>query len=94
MLADVQARLKKLEDTYDQSVEEKNKLELNISKTQSRLNRSDLLVEALSDEQLRWENNIKVPILLYSLHNIRHFNSNLTFTFYLDAFSTLIDSDR
>jgi len=60
MLSDVQARLKKLEDTYDQSVSEKNKLELNIGKTQSRLNRSDLLVEALSDEQLRWENNIKV----------------------------------
>jgi len=60
MLSDVQARLKKLEDTYDQSVSEKNKLELNIGKTQSRLNRSDLLVEALSDEQLRWENNIQV----------------------------------
>jgi len=67
MLVDVQARLKKLEDTYDESVAEKNKLELNISKTQSRLNRSDLLVEALSDEQLRWENNIQVPILLHSL---------------------------
>lgn len=67
MLADVQARLKKLEDIYDESVSEKNKLELNISKTQSRLNRSDLLVEALSDEQLRWENNIQVPILLHSL---------------------------
>ncbi|XP_025191999.1 LOW QUALITY PROTEIN: dynein heavy chain 6, axonemal-like [Melanaphis sacchari] len=60
MLSDVQARLKKLEDTYDQSVSEKNKLELNIGKTQSRLNRSDLLVEALSDEQLRWENNIQI----------------------------------
>jgi len=60
MLADVQARLKKLEDIYDQSVSEKNKLELSISTTQSRLNRSDLLVEALSDEQLRWENNIQV----------------------------------
>ncbi|XP_029341080.1 dynein heavy chain 6, axonemal [Acyrthosiphon pisum] len=60
MLADVQARLKKLEDTYNESVSEKNKLELNISKTQSRLNRSDLLVEALSDEQLRWENNIQM----------------------------------
>lgn len=80
MLADVQARLKKLEDTYDESVSEKNKLELNISKTQSRLNRSDLLVEALSDEQLRWENNIQVLILLHSLHYLMHFNSNLTFT--------------
>lgn len=60
MLADVQARLKKLEDTYNLSLSEKNKLELNISRTQSRLNRSDLLVVALSDEQLRWENNIQV----------------------------------
>lgn len=68
MLADVEARLKKLEDTYDQSVAEKNKLELNISITQSRLNRSDLLVEALSDEQLRWENNIKVFITFFIQH--------------------------
>jgi len=80
MLSDVQARLKKLEDTYNESVSEKNKLELNISKTQSRLNRSDLLVEALGDEQLRWENNIQVHILLHSLRYLMHFNSNLTFT--------------
>jgi len=64
MLADVEARLKKLEDTYNESVSEQNKLEQNISKTQSRLNRSDLLVEALSDEQLRWENNIQVPFFV------------------------------
>lgn len=72
MLADVEARLKKLEDTYDESVSEKNKLELNISKTQSRLNRSDLLVEALSDEQLRWENNIQVPffVTFFTLPNV------------------------
>jgi len=63
-------------------------------KTQSRLNRSDLLVEALSDEQLRWENNIQVYyIVLYYLRCLRHFNSNLTFKFYLDTFSALIDGD-
>lgn len=60
MLADVEERLQKLEDTYDQSVAEKNKLELNIQRTQARLKRSDLLVVALSDEQQRWEKNIKV----------------------------------
>jgi len=60
MLADVEERLQKLEDIYDRSVSEKNKLELNIERTQSRLNRSDLLVAALSDEQQRWENNLKV----------------------------------
>lgn len=60
MLADVEEQLQKLEDNYDQSVSEKNKLELNIERTQARLRRSDLLVVALSDEQNRWENNIKV----------------------------------
>jgi len=60
MLADVEERLQKLEDIYDLSVSEKNKLELDIEQTQSRLNRSDLLVAALSDEQQRWENSLKV----------------------------------
>lgn len=60
MLADAEERLQKLEDIYDQSVAEKNKLELNIDRTQARLKRSDLLVVALSDEQHRWEKNIKV----------------------------------
>lgn len=60
MLADVEERLQKLEDIYDQSVAEKNKLESNINRTQARLKRSDLLVVALSDEQRRWETNIKV----------------------------------
>lgn len=64
MLADVEERLQKLEDTYDQSVAEKNKLELNIHRTQARLKRSDLLVVALSDEQKRWEKNIKVKFYL------------------------------
>jgi len=60
MLADVEERLQKLEDVYNTSVAEKNKLEQNINRTEARLRRSDLLVEALSDEQKRWENNIKV----------------------------------
>jgi len=60
MLADVEERLQKLEDIYERSVSEKNKLELSIERTQSRLNRSDLLVAALSDEQQRWENSLKV----------------------------------
>lgn len=60
MLADVEERLQKLEDIYDQSVSDKNKLELNIEQTQSRLKRSGLLVAALSDEQQRWEKSLKV----------------------------------
>lgn len=65
MLADVEERLQKLEDIYDRSVSEKNKLELNIEQTQSRLNRSDLLVAALGDEQHRWENSLKVFLIFY-----------------------------
>lgn len=64
MLADVEERLQKLENIYDQSVSEKNKLEFSIGRTQARLKRSDLLVVALSDEQLRWENNIKVVFVI------------------------------
>lgn len=60
MLADAEERLQKLEDIYDQSIAEKNELELNIERTQTRLKRSDLLVVALSDEQHKWEKNIKV----------------------------------
>lgn len=74
MLADVEERLQKLEDIYDLSVSEKNKLELDIEQTQSRLNRSDLLVAALSDEQQRWENSLKVyfPCRV----NLKLFNPN------------------
>lgn len=64
MLAEIEERLQNLEDVYDQTVAEKNKLELNIKRTQARLDRSELLVVALSDEQKRWENNIKVPTFI------------------------------
>lgn len=60
MLFDLQERLQKLENIYDKSVAEKNKLESNINITELRLKRSNLLVVALSGEQNRWENNIKV----------------------------------
>lgn len=69
MLADVEERLKKLEDVYEQSVSEKNKLELSIGTTQARLKRSDILVVALSDERQRWEKNIKV-FLSYSCASV------------------------
>lgn len=69
MLAEIEERLQKLEDNYDQTVAEKNKLELNIKRTQARLDRSELLVVALSDEQKRWENNIKVSIY-FIIYNI------------------------
>lgn len=60
MLADIELRLQKLESVYEESISEKMKLESIINVTESRLNRSDLLVVALSDEQNRWENNIRV----------------------------------
>lgn len=88
MLADVEERLQKLEDIYDRSVSEKNKLELNIERTQSRLNRSDLLVAALSDEQHRWENSLKaffsILFIIVTAYAVTHF-------IVADIFSTSVD---
>ncbi|XP_050530853.1 dynein axonemal heavy chain 6 [Daktulosphaira vitifoliae] len=60
MLADVEERLQKLEEVYEQNIIERNKLESNINRTQLRLKRANLLVIALKDEQRRWEKNIKI----------------------------------
>lgn len=84
MLADVQERLQKLEDIYNESVSEKNKLESNINRTQARLRRSDLLVAALSDEQKRWENNIKV--LYYNICVYIMISILFTVGFYFSCF--------
>jgi chromosome segregation ATPase len=91
LLADAEEHLQKLEDIYDQSVAEKNKLELNIDRTQARLKRSDLLVVALSDEQHRWEKNIKV---LYFINCQVVFFKLTIFLFYLDVFSMFINCCR
>lgn len=106
MLADVEERLQKLEDVYDQSVAEKNKLEFNIDRMQARLKRSDLLAVALSDEQQRWEKNIKVRTILYidimctvyigtDLFFLNNFNAlSIYILFYVDVFATFINGDR
>jgi hypothetical protein len=89
MLAEVEERLQKLENTYNENVLEKSKLEANINRTQARLGRSDLLVAALSDEQKRWENNIKVyyhNICVYILALIL-----FTICFILDVIPTSVN---
>lgn len=90
-LVEIERNLQNLESIYDQSVAEKNKLELNINRTQARLKRSDLLVVALSDEQHRWEKNIKV----YNIFSA-YVKSNLVLTnaFYLDVFPASVDCNR
>lgn len=90
MLADVEEHLQKLENIYDQSVSEKNELEFNMSRTQARLKRSDLLVVVLSDEQLRWENNIKVLYFCYTFYTNMYYYI-IIHAFYIDVVSTPIN---
>ena len=59
-LADVEAHIAKLEAKYDASVAEKAKLVYTIELCSARLNRSGRLTEALEDEQIRWEQLVKV----------------------------------
>lgn len=59
-LAAVEAKIAELQKTYDNSVAEKQGLERNIAQTAGRLKRAGKLTTALSDEQVRWDQNVKV----------------------------------
>jgi len=62
-LADVEEQIAKLQKTYDDSVSEKSRLEKSIAQTGARLKRASKLTTALGDEQVRWDQNVKVSIL-------------------------------
>lgn len=64
-LAEVEAKIAELQKTYDESVAEKQKLERNIAQTASRLKRAAKLTTALGDEQIRWDQTVKVGIVGY-----------------------------
>lgn len=54
-LADVEAQIASLEQSYDSNLKEKAKLESTLLLCATRMNRAGRLTSALSDEQERWE---------------------------------------
>jgi dynein heavy chain len=59
-LAEVEKQIAQLETMYDASLAEKTELELIIDVTANRLTRAGKLTSALGNEQLLWEESVKV----------------------------------
>lgn len=59
-LKDIQNKIKKLQDQYNEAVNNLANLEYNIELSEARLNRSGRLTSALADEEIRWQENMKV----------------------------------
>lgn len=60
MLADVEGQIAKLEAQYDSSLAEKAELEAKMEQCSARLGRAGRLTMALGDEQIRWDQTVKV----------------------------------
>jgi len=60
MLANVEQKIMMLQKSYEDSVNEKLRLERNMALTQARLKRASKLTAALADEKTRWEQTIEV----------------------------------
>ena len=61
-LADVETQIARLEESYDANLREKSKLEYTLDLCSTRMDRAGRLMSALSDEQERWENDVKVGL--------------------------------
>ena len=59
-LAAVEAQIAELQKSYDDSVNEKQRLEKNMALTEARLKRAGKLTTALGDEKARWEISVAV----------------------------------
>jgi len=59
-LTDVQAQIAQLQQTFDDSLEEKERLVKQQALTQARMARAGKLTSALSDEAVRWEQKIAI----------------------------------
>ena len=66
-LAQVEAKIEMLQATYDRSVSEKEELSKNIQTTADRLERASKLTTALADEQVRWDETVKVRTKVYNM---------------------------
>ena len=60
LLASVEQKIAMLQKSYEDSVNEKQRLERNMALTQARLKRAGKLTTALADEKIRWEESITV----------------------------------
>ncbi len=61
-LAAVEAHVAQLQQSYDESVNEKHRLEKSMALTEARLKRAGRLTTALGDEKGRWEVSVEVNI--------------------------------
>lgn len=59
-LADVEKKIAKLQAQFDESVNNLAQLQYQMALAEARLNRSGRLTSALADEQVRWEELMKV----------------------------------
>ena len=59
-LAAVERQIAELQQSYDDSVAEKSRLEKNMALTTARLKRAGKLTLALADEKIRWEISVTV----------------------------------
>lgn len=59
-LAAVEAQIAELQKSYDDSVNEKQRLETTMALTEARLKRAGKLTAALGDEKIRWEISVEV----------------------------------
>ena len=66
-LTQVEAKIEMLQATYDRSVSEKEELSKNIQTTADRLERASKLTTALADEQVRWDETVKVRTKVYNM---------------------------
>lgn len=59
-LREVENKINKLRQEYKEAVDNLTSLEYNIQLSEARLNRSGRLTSALADEEIRWQENMKV----------------------------------
>ena len=59
-LAEVEAKIASLQAMYTKSLSEQEELSKNIQTTADRLQRASKLTTALADEQVRWDETVKV----------------------------------
>jgi len=64
MLSSVEEKIAALQKSYEDSVNEKERLERTMALTQARLKRAGKLTTALADEKTRWEDSVAVRISL------------------------------
>ena len=65
-LAAVESKIAELQKSYDDSVNEKQRLVKDMSLTEARLKRAGKLTTALADEKIRWDQSVAVSPIMYS----------------------------